>query len=159
MLTPSFPLPSSLYIISLPPVKAAHFQELTQFSHVWVLFVFHENTNTDKAENGGRPHTCQAKIAPPRLKGKKVGCLSTRSPHRPNNLGLSVCEVLSVGDDYIDIRSIDFVHGTPGTCVRVFLCVWASACLMSSVCRHTNPLPLSFCTHSLKYTHVHQCWT
>ena len=62
-----------------------------------------------------KPASYIIQIAPPRLKGKKVGCLSTRSPHRPNNVGLSVCELLSVGEDYIDIRSIDFVHGTPGT--------------------------------------------
>ena len=98
-------------------VQTAHFAELADFSHVFILFVFHENTNIDKETGadavsaGGRG--APAKIAPPRLGGKKVGCLSTRSPHRPNPIGLSVCEVLRVGDDYIDIKSIDFVHGTP----------------------------------------------
>lgn len=42
-----------------------------------------------------------------------MGCLSTRSPHRPNNLGLSVCEVISVGKDFIDIACVDMVDGTP----------------------------------------------
>ena len=87
-------------------VQSAHFAELASFSHVFVLFVFHENTNIAK---GSPP----AKIAPPRLGGQRVGCLSTRSPHRPNPIGLSVCEVHSVGDDYIELSSLDLVDGTP----------------------------------------------
>lgn len=87
-------------------VQSDHFSELAQFSHVWVLFVFHNNTNTDK-------ETLVAKIKPPRLHGVKVGCLTTRSPHRPNNIGLSVCEVIGVGPDFIELRCLDMVHGTP----------------------------------------------
>ena len=41
------------------------------------------------------------------------GCLSTRSPHRPNPIGLSICEIHAVGDDYIEISSLDLVDGTP----------------------------------------------
>ena len=67
--------------------------------------MFHENTNTDA--------TSLAKIKPPRLFGKKVGCLSTRSPHRPNALGLSVCEVISVTNESIELACIDMMDGTP----------------------------------------------
>lgn len=49
-----------------------YFRELQEFSHVWVLFVFHANTSEESG--------C-AKVKPPRL-GRRVGCLSTRSPHR-----------------------------------------------------------------------------
>lgn len=87
-------------------IQNEHFKELEQFSHVWVVFVFHNNTNTEKANQ-------LAKIKPPRLHGAKVGCLSTRSPHRPNNIGLSVCEVIRTGDDFIELRCIDMVNGTP----------------------------------------------
>ncbi len=87
-------------------VQHDHFKELEQFSHVWVLFVFHNNTNADSGKN-------VAKIKPPRLGGQKVGCLSTRSPHRPNNIGLSVCEVRGVGADYIELGGSDMVDGTP----------------------------------------------
>lgn len=87
-------------------IQAEHFAELSEFSHVWIIFVFHENTNEGK-------HDLPAKIRPPRLHGKKVGCMSTRSPHRPNNIGLSVCEVVSVGRDFIEIRGLDLVDGTP----------------------------------------------
>lgn len=87
-------------------IQHDHFKELSQFSHVWVLFVFHNNTNTEK-------ETLAARIKPPRLHGTKVGCLSTRSPHRPSNIGLSVCEVIGVGQDYLEIRCVDMVDGTP----------------------------------------------
>lgn len=39
---------------------------LDQFSHVWVIFVFHENTNLAKAATSGKKATFPAKIAPPR---------------------------------------------------------------------------------------------
>lgn len=38
----------------------------------------------------------KGKIKPPRLLGEKTGTLSTRTPHRPNPIGLSLCEVLEV---------------------------------------------------------------
>lgn len=114
-------------------IQRAHFEELTQFSHVWVVFVFHENTNVvaetqqkksnkkgnskQNEESGGTNvevvKPVMAKIRPPRLHGAKVGCLTTRSPHRPNNIGLSVCEVVSIGNDYLELCCVDMVHGTP----------------------------------------------
>ena len=99
-------------------VQLHHFEELREFSHVWVLFVFHANTNADKASSStsgasSKTKTKAAKIKPPRLHGAKVGCLSTRSPHRPNDIGLSVCEVLGVGVDYLELRCLDMVDGTP----------------------------------------------
>lgn len=91
-------------------IQYEHFKELKEFSHVWIIFVFNHNTNLDgaKVQNSRVP----AKIKPPRLHGEKVGCLTTRSPHRPNPIGLSVCEIVSVGKSYLDIKGIDFVDGT-----------------------------------------------
>lgn len=93
------------------------FKEIQEFSHIWVLFIFHKNTNIDSiasnCDGKGSTGMVAAKVKPPRLHGIKVGCLSTRSPHRPCNIGLSLCQVESVGDDYIEISGIDMVHGTP----------------------------------------------
>jgi tRNA-Thr(GGU) m(6)t(6)A37 methyltransferase TsaA len=96
-------------------IQGEHFAELKDFSHVWVLFVFHENTNAGSGE------VPSAKIRPPRLYGKKVGCLSTRSPHRPNNIGLSVCAVRSVGADFLELTGIDMVDGTPVLDVKPYI--------------------------------------
>jgi tRNA (adenine37-N6)-methyltransferase len=87
-------------------IQHEHFKELEQFSHLWIIWVFHENTNVDSG-------SVAAKIKPPRLHGSRVGCLSTRSPHRPNPIGLSVSEIVKVGSDFIDILCVDMVHGTP----------------------------------------------
>lgn len=87
-------------------IQNEHFKELEEFSHIWIVWVFHENTNLDSTN-------IAAKIKPPRLHGSRVGCLSTRSPHRPNPIGLSVSEIVAVGPDYIDIISIDMIDGTP----------------------------------------------
>jgi hypothetical protein len=74
-------------------IQFAHFEELSQFSHLWIVFLFHENTTNPletaasslsggNGSSGGGGKTLAAKIAPPRLGGQRVGCLSTRSPHR-----------------------------------------------------------------------------
>lgn len=96
-------------------IQREHFSELEQFSHIWIIFIFHENTNAD--DTNAPP----AKIKPPRLHGKKVGTLSTRSPHRPNPIGLSWCEVVSIGADYIEVRGIDLLHGTPVLDVKPYI--------------------------------------
>ena len=86
-------------------IQAEHFQEIRDFSHIWVIWSFHVNTNTDSS-------SLSSKVKPPRCTFK-VGCLSTRSPHRPNPIGLSVVQVLAVGSDYIDIACVDMLDGTP----------------------------------------------
>ena len=54
---------------------------LGEFSHVWLLFVFDRNEGEFR----------KSKVTPPRSKvTKKMGVFSTRSPHRPNPIGLSL---------------------------------------------------------------------
>ena len=89
-----------------------YFKELSQFSHIWVLFIFHENTNDSNASH--------AKILPPRL-GQRVGCLSTRSPHRPNPIGLSVCQIDRITEKTIEISQLDMVHGTPVIDIKPYI--------------------------------------
>jgi len=60
---------------------------LDQYSHVWLLYVFHENTNL-----GGKSQV-KSKVRPPRLGGDKVGLFATRTPHRPNPIGLSLVKL------------------------------------------------------------------
>lgn len=83
-----------------------------------MIFVFNFNTNMDSCDS---KHTASARIKPPRLGGNKVGCLSTRSPHRPNPIGLSVCEIVSVDKDFIHIRGVDLVDGTTVLDVKPYI--------------------------------------
>jgi tRNA (Thr-GGU) A37 N-methylase len=93
---------------------------------VWLIFVFHENTDNkgQKPQRGSKntsngavqsKATLKAKIKPPQLGGKRVGILSTRTPHRPNPIGLSTARI-----EHIDMKKgelllsgIDLIDGTP----------------------------------------------
>ncbi len=81
---------------------------LEDFSHIWVLFLFHENL-----EQGWKP-----RVKPPRLGGnKKLGVLATRSTFRPNGMGMSVLELNKVSIDgdkvKLHVSGLDLLDNTP----------------------------------------------
>jgi tRNA-Thr(GGU) m(6)t(6)A37 methyltransferase TsaA len=78
---------------------------VSQFSHLWVIFQFHKNTN----------ETVSGKVKPPRLNGEKMGLFATRTPHRPNPIGLSVVKVEGVDEEELTIQvsGLDMVDQTP----------------------------------------------
>eukprot|EP00516_Mucochytrium_quahogii_P007091 CAMPEP_0203751266 /NCGR_PEP_ID=MMETSP0098-20131031/5360_1 /ASSEMBLY_ACC=CAM_ASM_000208 /TAXON_ID=96639 /ORGANISM=" , Strain NY0313808BC1" /LENGTH=343 /DNA_ID=CAMNT_0050640901 /DNA_START=207 /DNA_END=1238 /DNA_ORIENTATION=+ len=95
---------------------------LGEFSHIWVVFVFHENTNMHKlVKDEDTPHHKKktklfpAFVKPPQMGGKKLGLFATRSPHRPNPIGLTLIRVsgVDIKKGTIDVRGIDLVDGTP----------------------------------------------
>ena len=84
------------------------FHELEQFSHIWVQFQFHEIV-----ADGWRPT-----VRPPWLGGqKRVGVFASRSPHRPNFLGMSVLRYHGLRREkkglFLDISGMDLLEGTP----------------------------------------------
>ncbi|MBI4424920.1 MAG: tRNA (N6-threonylcarbamoyladenosine(37)-N6)-methyltransferase TrmO [Elusimicrobia bacterium] len=84
---------------------------LERFSHVWLLSYFHLNTNKKPLP----------KVHPPRLKGRTVGLFASRSPHRPNPLGLSLARLVKVEADTLHLAGIDLVDGTPILDVKPYL--------------------------------------
>ncbi len=89
---------------------------LEQFSHLWLLFLFHE---TDA--QGWSPT-----VTPPRLGGStKVGVFASRSMYRPNPVGLSVVEFLDykqTGSQLVlRVRGIDLLDGTPIIDIKPYL--------------------------------------
>ncbi len=74
--------------------------DLEGFARIWLLFVF------DRSQ-GWTP-----KVRPPRGGGRR-GVLSTRSPHRPNPLGLSAVELVAVEPGALVVRGLDLLDGTP----------------------------------------------
>lgn len=89
---------------------------LEQFSHLWLVFLFHET------EAQGWSPT----VTPPRLGGStKVGVFASRSTFRPNPLGLSVVEFLEykqAGKELIlRVRGIDLLDGTPIIDIKPYL--------------------------------------
>jgi len=92
-------------------------RELEGFSHLWVIFVFHDH-GAQKWKPG---------IRPPRLGGnRKVGVLASRSPHRPNPIGLSVVKVERIDADArggaeIHVSGVDLLDGTPILDIKPYL--------------------------------------
>ena len=84
--------------------------QLSSYSHLWVIFTFDNNTDVRTFEQNYK-----SKITPPRIEpaGTKVGCLSTRTPHRPNNIGLSLLKMVGVDGDTITVSGVDLCDGTP----------------------------------------------
>jgi len=86
---------------------------LEQFSHIWLLFVFH----------GTQAQGWKPLVRPPRLGGnKKLGVLATRSTFRPNPIGMSVVKLDRIEHQLIDnkqsqvvlhISELDLLDGTP----------------------------------------------
>ncbi|CAM9178595.1 unnamed protein product [Phaeothamnion confervicola] len=111
------PLARACIVFDKALVNAPSLETLNQFSHIWVIFLFHENTNAQRVlSNGsGKASTFTAKISPPRLHGKKVGVFSTRSPHRPNPIGLTMVRLDSVDAAAMTLRisAVDLMEGTP----------------------------------------------
>lgn len=79
---------------------------LEEFSHIWVVFVFHSLKREWKPV-----------VAPPRLAGKKMGVLATRSPYRPNPIGLSAVKLIEIKEKEknveLTVEGGDFLDGTP----------------------------------------------
>lgn len=60
---------------------------LEEFSHVWLVFLFHKNSPKCGAK---------ATVAPPRLDGRRLGVFATRAPYRPNPIGLTLARIHSI---------------------------------------------------------------
>jgi tRNA-Thr(GGU) m(6)t(6)A37 methyltransferase TsaA len=90
---------------------------LESFSHVWVLFIFHTNLET-----AWRPI-----VTPPRVDGpKKVGVFGSRSPYRPNPIGMSVLKIEKIDttpSDGIEIHvsGLDILDDTPIVDIKPYL--------------------------------------
>mmetsp|Transcript_18360 Transcript_18360/g.57368 ORF Transcript_18360/g.57368 Transcript_18360/m.57368 type:complete len:213 (+) Transcript_18360:213-851(+) len=87
-------------------VASAALDGLEEYSHCWLVFEFH--ANTDAAFRA-------AKVAPPRGYGAKVGWLATRAPHRAIPLGLSLVRIDGVDAAKLEVRvsALDLCDGTP----------------------------------------------
>ena len=111
-------------------VQPASLEGLEQYSHVWIVYVFHKNTDLGQAMgpltnngNAGNRTTLRAKVRVPRLNGERRGVLATRSPHRPNPVGLSLCRIRSVDlkAGILEVEGADLVDGTPVLDVKPYL--------------------------------------
>lgn len=104
-------------IIQPPFDREDAFRGLETASHLWLTFQFHEAVRAE-----WRPV-----VRPPRLGGnKKIGVFASRSPFRPNSLGLSVVRNEGVMRDangrlILRIRDHDLIEGTPILDIKPYL--------------------------------------
>ena len=82
---------------------------LEGFSHLWIIWQFSENAD----------HKWSPTVRPPRLGGnKRLGVFATRSPFRPNAIGLSCVRIDSIEKTpehgtVIHVAGADLMDGTP----------------------------------------------
>ena len=76
--------------------------DLKGFDRIWVLFLFHLNQSWNVKVT--------PPVAPP---GRKIGVFATRSPHRPNRIGMSCVELDKIEGNKIFIRNFDLLDRTP----------------------------------------------
>ena len=74
---------------------------LNGFERIWIISWFHENSDW------------KPKVLPPRSGRTKRGVFATRSPHRPNPIGLSLCKLIEVKGRVIKVENPDLLDGTP----------------------------------------------
>lgn len=74
--------------------------DLNGFTHVWVLAHLHESVGWDAA-------------VPTFLDDRTHGTFSTRSPHRPNPVGLSLARIVRVDGPAVVVDGLDLLDGTP----------------------------------------------
>lgn len=101
----------------LPPANQAEaVRGIEGFSHLWVVFVFH-------ACPAGE---WRATVRPPRLGGnERVGVFASRSPFRPNRIGLSLVKLeevmLGTGGVSLRVSGADLLDGTPVLDLKPYL--------------------------------------
>ncbi len=92
-------------IIRLDEGLAPALKGLGEFSHVLVLFWL------DKVSSEAR----ELLKTHPRGRSDlpEVGVLATHSPHRPNPIGVTICQLLSVSETTLEVKGLDAFNGTP----------------------------------------------
>lgn len=83
-------------------------EDLLGFERVWLIFAFHLNEGW------------KSTVKPPRG-GPKRGVFATRSPHRPNSIGLSSVELVTIDGRTLHLRGVDLLDGTPVLDIKPYI--------------------------------------
>jgi len=85
---------------------------IEDFSHLYVIFWMHEAPKEERKK---------VKVHP---RGRRdlplLGIFATRTPHRPNPIGLTLVELIKVNDNTLTIRGLDAYDGTPIIDIKPF---------------------------------------
>lgn len=97
----------------LPPYNTPDaLRGLEGFSHLWIIFLFHESARDE----------WKATVRPPRLGGnERVGVFASRSNFRPNPIGLSAVALLGIEETTLKLGGGDFLDGTPVLDIKPYI--------------------------------------
>lgn len=82
------------------PALAAGLKDLEGFSHIYLIYYFHQ---TDR----------EALEVVPFMDVHTHGVYATRSPLRPNHIGLSIVRLIGIDHNRVTIQGVDILDGTP----------------------------------------------
>ena len=94
--------------IELGRVLADGLRDVEGFSHLFVLWVFHRSEGYELIKKNPTD-------------GLEHGVFATRSPHRPNPIGLTVVELLRREGHLLHVHGVDMLDGTPVLDVKPYL--------------------------------------
>ena len=101
-------------IVFEPPYRREEaLRGLEDFDYLWLVWGFSANRPSDGV---------QLTVRPPRLGGNvRLGVFATRSPFRPNGLGLSSVRIRRIMDGEIEVAGADLMDGTPVYDVKPYI--------------------------------------
>lgn len=99
-------------VIFCPPYDNADaVRGIDGFTHLWLIWGFSENIRAKDDETQANVHLT---VRPPRLGGnERIGVFASRSPFRPNGLGLSCVRLKEIGKGRLVVCGADLMDGTP----------------------------------------------
>lgn len=95
-------------IIEVRPDLEPGLQDIDGFSHLYVIWLFHRAKGCDL-------------VAHPPSDDRPHGVFATRSPQRPNPIGLTVVELLRRDGPRLFVRGVDMLDGTPVLDLKPYL--------------------------------------
>ena len=95
-------------VIDLDPAFEAGLQDIEGFSHLYIVWVFHATEGYDL-------------VAHPPSDDRPHGVFATRSPSRPNPIGLTVVQLLRRDGRRLHVRGVDMLDGTPVLDIKPYL--------------------------------------
>ena len=91
------------------------------YSHLWLLWGFSEVPNNPE-QSAKEGLSWSPTVRPPRLGGnKRMGVFATRSPFRPNPIGLSSVKLVGIEDGDLIVSGADVLDGTPIYDIKPYL--------------------------------------
>ncbi|MBI1257551.1 MAG: tRNA (N6-threonylcarbamoyladenosine(37)-N6)-methyltransferase TrmO [Chloroflexi bacterium] len=91
--------------IELKPELAHGLRQLDSFSHALIVFFMHQSTFNAAADLVRRPRG--------RADMPEAGIFAQRAKHRPNPIGITAVEIVSIEGNILRVRGLDAIDGSP----------------------------------------------